>query len=300
MADNFGFLTLATPSDYPKAIGLALSLRVSNPGVPVAVACSPRLRPLLAPWFDIVVDERPDLRGFVHKVHLDAYSPFRETMFFDSDVLVFKPVRPYIDQWGPGPYHACGGYTDGGDSLWGLDRGRVLRLVGKPRFAVIDGAGHAFFRKPECDDLFRVAREVTADYEHYAGKIRYADEDVVAIAMTMLDVPPVPYGNFFSRYLSAKPGTLEMDATRGVCRFITADTGQPFEPCMMHFAAKEGPLAYGVQLVRLFRRFGVPIGPVVRLTLNDLFETKVRWPLGDAKRRVRAALARTPASVGSH
>ena len=76
---SFGILTLATPSDYLKAIGLALSLKVSNPGVPLAVACHPRIKPLLAPHFDFVIDEQPDIRGFAHKVYLDYYTPFEKT-----------------------------------------------------------------------------------------------------------------------------------------------------------------------------------------------------------------------------
>src|SRR6476659_3591148 len=95
----FGILTLATPNDYLKAIGLALSVRVSNPGVPIAVACSPRVMPLVKPYFDVVVEEKAGLRGFVHKVYLDQYSPFDETVFFDSDVLVFRSVLPYVAEW---------------------------------------------------------------------------------------------------------------------------------------------------------------------------------------------------------
>src|SRR4051812_35474258 len=110
----FGVLTLATKNDYLKAIGLALSLRVSNPGVPTAVACSAPVGELLKPYFDHVIEEKAGLRGFVHKVYLDHYSPFDETIFLDSDVLVFKPLKPYMDSWGPGPYHACGGYETGG------------------------------------------------------------------------------------------------------------------------------------------------------------------------------------------
>lgn len=79
---DFGALTLATPADYQKAIGLALSLRVSNPGVPVAVACSPKVRPLVAKYFDYTIDDDPTISGFMHKLHLDRYSPFKETFFF--------------------------------------------------------------------------------------------------------------------------------------------------------------------------------------------------------------------------
>ena len=112
----FGILTLATPDDYRKAIGLALSLRVSNPGVPTAVACSPKLRARLAPYFDRVIDEDPTLRGFVHKVHLDRYSPFDDTFFFDSDVLVFRDLKPKVEEWNDQVYNATGGYLRDGSS----------------------------------------------------------------------------------------------------------------------------------------------------------------------------------------
>jgi len=289
---RFGVLTLATPNDYLKAIGLALSMRVSNPDVPTAIACSPKLRPLVEPYFDHVIDEKPHLRGFVHKVYLDHYSPFDETMFFDSDVLVFKPLAPYIDSWGPGPYHACGGYNADGVSPFGLDRKAVLAKIGKRELVVIDGAGHAHFRKPDCARVFDLAREITADYESYAGDIKYADEDVIDIALTMLELPPAPYDDFFARYLSAVPGTMEMDAAAGKCRFIAANSGQPFEPCMVHFAANEGPVAYAWQLYKLFRKFGVPTGGLVGLAAGDIFETKIKWRASNALAAMRASTRR--------
>src|SRR5512139_505628 len=140
---SFGILTLATPNDYLKAIGLALSLKVSNPGVSLAVACHPVLRPLLAPHFDFVIDERPDIRGFAHKVYLDQYTPFDKTLFFDSDVLVFKPVAPFIHEWGDdAPYVATGRYVTGGSNAFGFDRDALLQRMGWKRLVCIDGAGH--------------------------------------------------------------------------------------------------------------------------------------------------------------
>ena len=159
---RFGILTMATPNDVLKAIGLALSLRVSNPGVPLAVACAPKLRPLVEPHFNHVIDEQAGLKGFVHKVHLDRYSPFDETLFLDSDVLVFKPVQPYIEQWGPQDYTACGRYMSDGQSAFGMDRAIVVRKLGKPKVVVIDSAGHAYFRKPGCVRGCELARHITA------------------------------------------------------------------------------------------------------------------------------------------
>ena len=65
---RYGVLTLATPNDYLKAIGLALSMRVSNPDVPTAIACSPKIRHLVAPYFDHVIDEKPQLHHIAFEV----------------------------------------------------------------------------------------------------------------------------------------------------------------------------------------------------------------------------------------
>jgi len=268
---SFGILTLASPSDYLKAIGLALSLKASNPGVPTAVACSPKLKAKLAPYFDYVIEERPGLRGFVHKVYLDEYTPFDTTFFFDSDVLVFRPVRPYVEAWGNPVYSACGRYHSGGISAFGLDREAVLKKIGFTELVIIDGAGHACFQKKAGRELFDLAREITANYKDYAGDIPYADEDVIDIAMTMLRLQPSPYTQFFSRYLSAVPGTLEMDSRRAFCRYISTETNEPFIPCMMHFAAKEAPIAYTRELMRLFRANGVSTKGLARLGMSDLW-----------------------------
>jgi hypothetical protein len=288
---SLGFLTLATPDDYLKAVGLALSLRVSNPGVPIAVACSPAVRPLVSPHFDVVVDEEPSLRGFIHKLYLDRYSPFEETFFFDSDVLVFRAVSDVIKEWREQPYVACGNYVTGGVSPFGLDRDRVLKMIGRDRLVHIDGAGHAYFRKPECHAVFDLARNIAANYRHYAGgDIRFADEDVIDIAMTILDLKPIPHGEFFSRYFSGKPGTVAMNAAQGECSFDSVALGRVQHPHMMHFAADEAPFVYLQQLRKLFKKFGVSTNGLLNMAMRDYYRWHIAPPLkGFAKRMLKLA-----------
>lgn len=273
---TFGILTLATPGDYRKAIGLALSARVCNPGIPLAVACSPKLRPVLAPYFDHVVDENPSLKGFEHKVHLDKYSPFEDTFFFDSDVLLFKDLKEIVERWRGQPYTASGEYMVDGFSSFGLDRRKVLEKIGKSKLAVIDGAGHAYFRKPGCFAVFELAREITAKHREYAGDIKYADEDVIDIAMTMLDLAPAPGHDFFSRHLTATPGTLQMDATIGECYFIARHSSQRMDPFMMHFAANEAPFIYAKQLRNLFKKFGVGTEGLLKIAIQDYIDLEIK------------------------
>jgi hypothetical protein len=291
---GFGILTLATPSDYLKAIGLALSVRVSNPGIPIAVACSKKVAEFVRPYFDIVVEEKAGLRGFVHKIYLDHYSPYEDTMFFDSDVLVFKKILPYINMWGEGSYHACGELSTGGYSTFGLDRRRVLAKIGKEKLSVIEGAGHAFYRAPACASLFDLARSITANYKDYAGEIAYADEDVVSIALTILNIPPADPGDFFARYSSAAPGTMQMDASKGICSYIEASNGKTVNPCMVHFAANEAPIQYARQLFRLFKKFDVSTKGLARQAAHDFYELEIKLPISNCLKRLKPAQTANP------
>ncbi len=248
---TFGILTLATRSDYQQAIGLALSARVSNPGVPLAVACSPEVRPLLSPYFDKVVFEDPAVRGFAHKLNLDRYSPFEKTFFFDSDVLLFRPLHEVLNQWA----------------------GKHNRLVH------IDGAGHAYFEKPTCQEVFDLARSIAANYRHYAGEIRLADEDVMNITMTLLGLTPMSHFGFWSIYASVKKGTLKMNAAAGKCSMMWADTGEVCRPYMMHFLANQAPVLHTLQLRKLFRKFGVSTNGLLFKAAQDMYIMKVAWPI---------------------
>ena len=191
------------------------------------------VRSLVAPYFDICVEEDPSLRGFIHKLHLDRYSPFEETFFFDADVLVFRPLNQVLGNWRSQPYYACGKYVTTGISPFGLNTEKVLRIINKGSLVQIDGAGHCYFRKPECGAIFELARKIATDYEHYAGQIKFADEDVMNIAMTMLDLKPMPHFDFWARPLSAKAGSIKMDASEGDCVLELSDNGQIQEPFMM-------------------------------------------------------------------
>jgi hypothetical protein len=194
---GFGVLTLATPNDYLKAIGLALSVRISNPDGPIAVACTPNARPLVAPYFDEVVDKDRTVTGFMHKLYLVRYSPFDETFFFDSDVLIFRPLREVLADWQGQPYTPCGHYATDGMSSFGLHRALTIKGLGAQSLVVIDGAGYAYFRKPECHQVFELARLIAPTYRAYGADIRFCDEDVINITMTKLNLRPTPGVVFF-------------------------------------------------------------------------------------------------------
>jgi hypothetical protein len=283
---DFGILTLATRDDYQKAIGLALSVKLSNPGVPIAVACPTSARPLLAPYFDFVVSDDPSIRGFEHKLHLDRYSPFENTFFFDADVLVFRDLREVYQLWSEHPYAACGRVITGGVSPFGLNRVRALSIIGREHFVCIDGAGHAFFRKPDCVPVFELARKFAVNYaEKFGVSGKLADEDVMGLALSSLNLrtmPPIP---FWSRYLSGKRGTIRMNAAESRCEMELAETGEIQRPFMMHFAANEAPFAYARQLSLLFKRFGISTRGLMSMAVQDYYVNNVKWPIRQMVKR---------------
>lgn len=280
---SFGFLTLATHADHLKAIGLSLSLKASNPGVPRAVACAESLFPLLEPYFEFLIPEIKGLKGFAHKVYLDIYTPFDKTMFFDSDVLVFQRVEEHIRGWPAQPYNACGKWRADGVSAFGLDRAKVAKRMGVSKLVCIDGAGHAYFDKSASFAVFERARHITKNYDDFGGGAKYADEDAINMVMTEFGLAPSAYGKFFSRYVSAKPGSLKIDASEAFCSFISAETGEKIEPCMMHFAADEAPFAYTVELWKLFRANNLSTRGLLLLGSGDIYRRHIKRHLAHIK-----------------
>jgi hypothetical protein len=287
---TFGVLTLATPSDFPKAIGLSLSLRISNPEVKLAVACAPHLEPILTPYFNYIIHEDRTLRGFEHKVNLDRYSPFDDTFFFDSDVLVFGKFSALGKHWWEQSYSVCGRNKTDGYSCFGLDRAQTARKLGVSQMVDIDGAGHALFRSPECKPLFEKAREITKDFKRWTGTERYADEDIVAVAMTVLAIKPMPDDTFLATYVGSKKHLQAFDASKGVC--IDQDgNGRTRSPMMMHFAANQAPVAYFFQLSKLYKRFNVNRRDLVSMTIKDSYIYYIQfWLMGTIKGKIKMLL----------
>lgn len=278
MKTRFGFLTLAKKSDYQKAIGLALSLKMASPGIPISIVCNETVAALAGDYFDAVIKERNDITGFKHKIFLDQYSPYQKTLFLDADILVFKDVLPVIKLWNGCAYTARGRYCRSGISSFGLDVKTVLSKTGATRFVDISGAGHAYFEKPQCFQFFDLARNISNNYSEYVSSGRFADEDAAGIAMTLLNLPPQEIFGFLGMPWHARKGTLEMDIRVQTCRYVDEVHGN-VEPYLMHFPRKGFPFLYARELSRLFKVNDVRIQGIWRRALLQKLITDLWWPM---------------------
>jgi len=279
MKENYGVLTMATRDDYLKVIGMSLSFRISNKNIPISIVCSEELKDELSAYFDTVIIERDDLKGFQHKIYLDEYSPYDATLFLDADMLVFRSVVDECEKWRGFPYIAQGRYNTEGTSTFGLDIGSVCTITGSERMSNISGAGHAYFRKPDCNKLFKKAREIMNDYDSYGENLRFADEDVMNIAMTTYGYPVYDGRDFMGMPIHAKNNTLNIDVMAQKCRFKSKKFGW-VEPCVMHFAYMQAPLLYLRELTKLYKQAGIYNKyrmRLYRMTLTDAWVKEIEW-----------------------
>jgi len=288
VGNEYGVITLAIPKDYKKAIALALTLKEHTPSLPISIVCPEALKNRVAPYFDQVIIERPDLKGFEHKLYLDEYSPYKNTFFFDADILIIKDIMPIIEQWAGSAYAVRGRLTTNGVSSFGLDRKYVLALLQKEQFSAIDGAGHAYFEKPQCTKLFNTARNIMAEYEIYKAS-RFADEDAVGIAMTQLDIEPKNNSNFLGSPWCAINRSFKINTDNSTCNYQDLVLGE-VEPYVVHFPSFVYPFTYAREMARTYRRHDVKVGGLWLQAAKEVWILHVFWPLATLRRKILKVL----------
>jgi len=280
---DFGVLTLATGSDAHKAAAMACSLRRCHPGISISLATPAHLVDFMKPFFDEVVPERTDIKGFEQKLYLDHYSPYERTLFLDADMYVFRDPIPVVEQWAGSAYTARGTYFTEGMSSFGLDRRRCLEKIGKDRLVVIGGAGHGYFERSRCGELFELSRSLAKDRTRFAdNNWKFADEDVIGVAMTLLGLAPQEAEDLLCG--PAAPGfRVIMDGPR--CEALDSQ-GRVMQPRLLHFLAKQRALLYHRMIddiPEVRRHFGRK--HLLRAAFRDLY--KGETPARKGLRRVR-------------
>ncbi len=276
---SFGVLTMAVQDDYLKAIGLSLSFKLNNGDIPISIVCNKKIKNELSGYFDSVIIEKDNVHGFQHKIFLDEYSPYTETLFLDADMLVFKSVMIFIKKWKSYPYIAQGRYSTEGVSSFGLETKQVLKMTSRNKMPNISGAGHSYFKKPECNHIFLKAREIMNDYESYGKNLRFADEDIMNIAMSMCDYPVYERRDFMAMPGHASKNTLKIDILKQDCRLFSRKYGR-IEPCVLHFAARQYPFMYLRELIALYKNAGIYNkfrNKLFKSAILDYWTTKFEW-----------------------
>jgi hypothetical protein len=214
---------------------LAQSLRVHCAGIPRALITD-STDPSLNRLYDIQVPLKPEFgKGLQQKLYLDAYSPFDETLFIDSDCLVVRNVAGIWSYFDGIPVGVIGGPMR--DGYWFGDIAAIRSRFGLesiPRF----NSGMVYFdRSEKAAAVFSTAREIMRDYESLGftpmrtgGK---NDEPVLAVALALHGVTAVDDDGTTMRTPIGLRGPLTIDVLRGICHFNK--DGTMVAPAIAHF-----------------------------------------------------------------
>ncbi len=257
---DFGILTSCYQKDYLKAIAMSLSIQNNSKNkYPVAVIAPEEIFPVLRPYFDFLIIEKRELKGFEHKIYLDEYTPFKETLFLDSDILVYKDMRYLYEIFSAYDFIAQGKYTEpGAVSSFGLSSSKALQLLNRSKLSNVSGAGHYFFKLPAGKSVFTKAREIAQNYAIYGDNLRFADEDIINIALTSMDLGVYEKRDFMGMPIHAKKRTLSCSVVNGFCQYDNIKFGLT-QPMIMHFAARQAVFLYVNEILSLFSKFHVPV-----------------------------------------
>ncbi|WP_342733648.1 hypothetical protein [Bradyrhizobium sp. B117] len=218
---------------------LASSLRRNMPNLPFAIVTDSQRFEATA---EFVIPPLADVPvGVVQKVHLDRYTPFKQTLFIDSDCIVTRPFweeleqirrfefTPALERWTP---------ADGHDEYL-EDLSATLKMIGGSKFPKFNG-GIYFFRNGHLsNDIFEGAREIHRDYRDYGIKAfdnsGPGEETVLALALAKLGVDDL-YSDEgrLMRTPTGLKGKIAINPLGGGCTFERYDG--LVSPAICHFA----------------------------------------------------------------
>ena len=199
-----GFITIAYGAVKYIKMGksLARSIRFNSPGCKIAVVTDSNDQELRS-LFDYVVDLNTDWPpGVAQKLYLDHYSPFDETIFIDSDCLVYKDLGQIWDYFQQLRDFGIKGYSylKAEDTHYSIeDLSICLGKLKLNRMASFN-SGVIYFNKSQTSlDVFTSAREIYERRQELTLKefknAPVNDEPIFALAMETHDIEILPWDN---------------------------------------------------------------------------------------------------------
>jgi hypothetical protein len=249
MKNGLGFLTIAMGHEkyLRQARVLSLSLRRNMPGVPLAIVTDSQS---LAASADIIIPADSEIPvGVLHKVFLDKYTPFSETLFIDSDCVVTRPFLEELEQIRKFDFTpAMEKLTPAnGTDEYITDLPATLKLIGGKKYPKFNG-GIYFFKDGELSSsVFRTAREIHGSYRKYGIKAfdrsGPGEETVIALALAKLGLLDLYHDEGkLMRTPTGLKGKILIDPLGGGCTFERYDG--VVSPAICHFA---GPYLLSVE-----------------------------------------------------
>jgi hypothetical protein len=234
-----GILTIANGSApyYEMAKSLAISISRFSPGIPIAVITD---NPdALNSHFDVVIQSDPSRgKSVKQKLYIDLYTPFKKTLFIDSDCIVFADLQYVFDAFEGGK---CVISDDVYDLSFRnpreLDFSLVEKQTGLNELHGFNGGVYYVEKGTLSEAAFRKAREIVEQFRDYGiPEFRDGepnDEYVLALALAVCKCGLAKVSRQVMQIPLGLDGKLRLDVISGKVAFSV--WGRHVNPAIVHF-----------------------------------------------------------------
>lgn len=234
-----GYITIAFGSEkyLEVARNLARSIKLNAPGLPLAIVTD--LFDADLSDFDVVIPTDPSGgRTLFHKLALDLYTPFDETIFLDSDCFVTRNMDSVWEAFTKHEFGVVGEQRVSGE-WFGTDIAAIrdaCAIAGSmPKF----NSGFIYWESGDLSDrVFAEAREMWSQYESIGlGQFRdtmfRADEPILSIGMARHGVQAMPDPGTVMNTPIGIRGRMRINLLSATCSFNK--DGRVVRPAVAHF-----------------------------------------------------------------
>ena len=195
------------------AVNLARSFILWNKGNGIKFYLAtdlPRYLPEDIKDYTLIIELKPDElgKGFSPKLHLDKLTPEGQTLFIDSDCLIYGDLTPVFEKFKGHAVSVVGNYISSGD--WFGDIGAICKRFNVEHLPKFNGGVYYIEQGPKAVQVYETARDLEHQYDEI-GFIRLRqrpnDEVIMALAMELHHETPVAEdGSIMAEFMNFQSG----------------------------------------------------------------------------------------------
>ncbi|ARS38459.1 hypothetical protein CA265_01680 [Sphingobacteriaceae bacterium GW460-11-11-14-LB5] len=184
--------------------------------------------------------------GFSTKLHLDKLAPSGQTLFIDSDCLIFGNIDGIFDRFKGKDVSVIGGYINEGE--WFGDIKSICKKFNVPCLPKFNGGIYYLEKGQNASKVYEDARRLEKEYDAIGFKRlrnKPNDEVIMALAMQLNGMHTIPDDGTIMSDPQACPGGYKIDLINGSRYLINPPAPSPLHqnwypfttvtPLIVHF-----------------------------------------------------------------
>lgn len=237
-----GIITLAYGSSkyIEMAKTLGRSLRLHSPSIPRAIVTDRQNDAELIDLFDHLIPFKPEYGSNVRqKIYLDHYSPYKQTLFIDSDCIAVCNLSFVFEEFEGQNFSVVGGYylkPEDKDPYLNVDY--ILQHFKLEKMPKFNGGIYYFEKGDVARSVFNTARELLQNFESLGFAEFRGDgpneEPLLATSMELHQQAMLQDNGRIMRTPVGLRGSLDIDVLEGRCSFRKGK--RVVSPAVVHFA----------------------------------------------------------------